>query len=245
MHIWHIMRYFHFMRTTFPLIAAMVLLTGGSLLAQAPSPAEKAQAIQSIVDGNVAFRSFNAPFSGVVKGNVKLFESYLPGNLLMQGGRAVRAEIDYDALSHEVLVLRGGKEFVVPTTALSGFVVKSEDGDSIRFQRVHDEKGNFDFYQVIEDGPNGALYKRTLKRLIDPEQPGPYQTGRDYAEIVTEVDYLASLPSATPQLIRRKKDLTSIFDRHRDALSDYLGSEKLSLKEEKDLCKLFRYLNSL
>ena len=207
------------------------------------NPAEKAQAIQSITEGNSVFRSFDNRDEGV-HGTFMLFDDYVPGKIFVNHGRdLVLDNVNYDVYRDKLVVWRDGVEVLVNTAAVKGFSLEGAGGELEFIKVVSGDKEGF--FQSILVTDKLALYKKYSKKLIKPDYKDPYSSGRTYSEFISEEKFVLQVKDQPMVGIKNKKDLYQVFPRQKKELAEVLRNKKTDFKNTADVRALFHYLDGI
>lgn len=100
------------------------------------------------------------------------------------------------------------------------------------------------FFILQADGKCRLLIKKHI-RVQDAETDKLYQEAKPPRFIATSDTYFLKLESKDAIRIKNKKDLLTVLADKSDAISQYISSNKLDVKEVADLEKIVLYYNTL
>ncbi len=104
------------------------------------------------------------------------------------------------------------------------------------------------FFEILEDGEL-QLLKRHYSKLETFKYASNYMggagDGRDYFEHVSELYFRKGPGSEARQLKKPKKIIPEVMEDKKEEVMHFIREEKLSLKDEGDLIRLFEYYNQL
>jgi hypothetical protein len=208
------------------------------------TPPEKQMTMQSLVEGNAVFRSFDDRYKGV-KGGITLLENWVPGTITMNKGQVLNHDkVNYDAYNGELIILRNNQEAVVSLMMVQSFVLKHVD-DTLHFARLLGVEGKPGFFQKVTAHGKVVLYKKIYKTLVEPDYKGAYSAGRDYAEFLQEEKLFFMVDGEPLKELKNRKAFLSTFPDQEEALEKFIRKEKTDFKDEQDLRDLFAYLNQI
>lgn len=180
-------------------------------------------------------------------GSPLLSEQWSKGVIKFADNTTSNQEIKYDQLEDVVLYKNDKEETLVaidPIKEFSIFLIK--DGKAQEkvfrsgFNAVNDNSDKA-FYEIIADN-NLKFLKRTIKIIVEEKE---YNAGSATKKI-TDKTYYFVVKSNTPISVSKneKSILTAIGDRNTE-LSTYIKTNKLNLKNDGDIIKLFAYYDEL
>ena len=106
-------------------------------------------------------------------------------------------------------------------------------------------KGKFGYLQLLDSGKVMLLAKKMV--LYREEQaPKALESSSTPAQFTNIPDlYFYKIENGDVMRIENLKQMTESFPNQKDALSQFIKKEKISVKKEADLIKLIKYYNSL
>jgi hypothetical protein len=191
---------------------------------------------------NSMFRSFDTRYSGV-KGYSTVFEDFVYGNVNMKSGeRAEGQELNYDATTNELIVRSRiyKKVLAVRSDLVLSFELINVDGDTLLFKKVT-EKG---FCQVLHEGKINA-YMKYAKQIARANHGGAYNSnGRTYDEF-TDANVIMISKNGEPleEIKATKKAFEAKFSEKKEAIRQYVKSNKPDLKNQKELIQFLIFLD--
>lgn len=182
--------------------------------------------------------------SSDIQGSFYLFDDWKPGKVeFSDGSEPQNKDIKFD-LSENLLVVKGdnGAEstFVSP---VSKFFVQ-EDGKWLEFRKGFTGKDLNEgiFIQVIHSSPKASFYKKESKTVIESKG---YNTATVSKKIETTSTYYLQQGS-DKQLTLAKRDNKSLISLlNKPEIETFLKANKLNLKRDEDLVKLFTFYDTL
>ncbi len=175
-----------------------------------------------------------------VEGSPYLFDDWKKGVVKLKNGKTYKdVDLKLNVLSDEVLFKDAKGNTLVFVDEVSEFKI----GDVLMRAGYQASEGRTEksFYQVLSDGGT-TLLKRQSKSIVEEK---PFNSATVQKKILsTESYYLAR----NNQLVKVKKDKKAILEALGEKsveLEKYIASNKLNLKEERDMSQLLNYYNSL
>jgi hypothetical protein len=187
------------------------------------------------------FRTFDNRYKGL-EGFPTVFETPLPGVIYLKNGETMLYQkVNYDVLSNEVLVVRNSIEMVVKNHLVTKFSL-IYDEDSINFIKVVLPTGTRFVEQLIKGELN--LYKVSVKAVQAPTNSGAYSSGSLTSKITEEIVYYWSYGDRPLEEITSKKKLLNDLEAATGKdFADFTKENKISLKQDNHLKKLFNHAN--
>lgn len=185
------------------------------------------------------------PYSDVVGSPYFENQEWVRGTVVVSGNQIDDLILSYDLVSDQLLRLDENNNIIMLTVPVSEFRLSNleRDQDDVfrnGFPNV-DRQNNKSFYQVLVDG-DYKLLKRLTKSVQDRVSYGTSVNER-YFDTKTAY-YIYSVEEGMMKLSNRSSFLRlNIFDR--SVLSDYIQEFNINFREEADLIKLTRQLNSM
>lgn len=187
------------------------------------------------------FRSFDNRYSGV-KGQPTVFEDFVYGNVNMKNGeRAEGQELNYDAMSNELIVRSRlyKRVLAVRSDLVESFELINADGDTLFFKKVT-EKG---FCRVIHEGSIN-VYLKYGKEIAPANHGGAYNANaRTYDEFVDANVFLISKNGGPLEEIKgTRKAFEAKFPEKSEAIRKYIKENKPDLKNPGELVSFLHYI---
>jgi len=115
------------------------------------------------------------------------------------------------------------------------------------FKDFYDEKKNKKqgYFILISKEANSRLYLRKTQKFVDKEvTKDPYGSGAP-AAFLDYQNYYFEVEGLLVPIPKKRKDFSKQFSENEAELNKFMKKEKINLKLESDLIKLFKYYNSL
>jgi hypothetical protein len=189
-------------------------------------------------NGTGMFRSFDNRYKGI-EGFPTLFQKYQTGRIKMVSGKIFAVDsMNLDIVSNELLVKRNNIGTIVDKNMVDEF----EIGDT-KYLNVEDITGENNFYALLLDGKY-RLLKRDIKFFMEPSNKGAYSNGALSARFEESKKYYVIFDGNLNE-IRNKKQFVGQFSSEAKIIEDYMRKGGLSVKTEKDLLEIFKFINEL
>lgn len=101
------------------------------------------------------------------------------------------------------------------------------------------------YFILLSKGENISLFLRKTKDYKEPVQAKTSFHKNEPAAFIDSESYYFKKSNEMTSLSQNKKKILQQFPEQEDELNSYLKKEKINLKSEKDLIKLFSYLDSV
>lgn len=179
-----------------------------------------------------------------IEGSFYLFDDWKPGKVeFSDGSEPQTKDIKFDVVDN-LLVVKGDKDtestFVSP---VSKFFVQ-ENGKWLEFRKGFTGKDLNEgiFIQVIHSSPKSSFFKKESKTVIESKG---YNTATVTKKIETTSTYYLQQGS-DKQLTLAKRDNKSLISLlNKPEIDTFLKANKLNLKRDEDLIKLFTFYDTL
>lgn len=180
-----------------------------------------------------------------VIGSPYLTEEFVRGSLFLN-------EKDYGEYLFRYNIFRDDVEFKKDTYApiesvkkIEGITVKLEDGTKITVQTLTIDTNTYErkFLVEVVDG-NYQLNKLVRAKFTAPKKAETPLSSDIKAKFTKIEEFYIISEDKVEKLGSKKKDLKKQFPEDGDKMMAYVNKEKINLKKEDDLIKLFQYMNN-
>lgn len=181
-----------------------------------------------------------------VSGSPNLNVDWAAGSITRKSGKQyTNLKVRYDAYADQVVFedSKSGGEFIPNFSDVSGFTMKSDDGDmtfATGFPAV-DDQTPASFYQVIAPGKT-QLLKHYSKKVKESQSFGDNSITKNFDD--SEAYYIFKNGTMT-KVKADEKDITAALSDKAPQLTAYAKSNHLGFKKDADLNKIFAYYNTL
>ena len=182
-----------------------------------------------------------------IKGDPYYFKDFQKGKLIVYSGQNYDVNIRFDIYANEMHLKTDNEIFAI----IHPEKVKLIEVDSIKFiysdyLKSTDDKtpGGSSYFIVKTDGKCKLLVKKNI-RIQDAEPAKLYQEAKPAKFIFTSDTYYLKTGDNNAVRIKSKNDLISVLGDKKDALLNFIGSQKLGIKNIDDLLKIVSYYNGL
>lgn len=202
---------------------------------------------QGNMDGRIPGRPFVPEASKNIDGSPYLYKDFSKGSLLLDDNKTI-----VNNLQIKFNVFRGTLTYndengieMVPNNPIRRFTIENNGKISI-FQSGFPAIDKWDsntYYEVLNQGGETFILKKLSKTLISKKE---YNSAKVTDSYLDDVKYYVFTKSK--ELVKfktDKKSFASYFGDKEVALMDYVRENKISLKTDADLGRLFDYYNSL
>ena len=212
---------------------------------------ERIQNNRDMLTGNSGIINTLAPAPPGVVGDSFLNTSFSEATLLLFDGERILPgyQAKYDILKDDFYLMHRNSIRVLSGSAVRNFSMTDSLSTVRRFyisgKLLKDVKGTelTGFYEVIVDGPS-ALLKKTNAIVKEADFHPALNVGSKDHRVIKSVTYFYCIDNVV-QKIPSAKNMANVFPQQPDAMAGFLKQNYLSLKEEKDLKRLFEHYNTL
>lgn len=182
-----------------------------------------------------------------IKGDPYIFKDFQKGKLIVTSGEKFDVNIRYDIYANEMHLKDNNEIYAI----IHPEKVKLIEVDSLKFiysgyiKSVGVETTNDGSYFIVKtDGRCKLLVKKNI-RIQDAEPPKLYQDAKPAKFILTNDTYYFKLGDNSAVRISNKKELLSVLSDQKEALNRFISSNKLDVKNIKDIIRIITYYNGL
>lgn len=185
-----------------------------------------------------------------VKGSPFLFENWSKGTVKFMNGTVFEGMLKYDQIEDELTFNSPSDEplgFQDPILEFTIADPASKDSPKERtFKKGFgtspvDKQSNNLFFEVLVEG-NAHLLKHTQKTIVEQT---PYNSATTVQHIKELVTYYVSENGSLTKFKPNEKQVLATLSTKATELQKYIKENKLNVKEEEDLKKLFVYYNTI
>ncbi len=182
-----------------------------------------------------------------ITGDPYIYKDFHEGELTLQNGETYRLNLRYDIYGNQVHLKDNDNIYgIIHPEKIALIVI-----DTVRFLYSNygnspggKSSGNGSYFILENDGKCKLLIKRNI-RIQDAEPPKLYQDAKPAKFIHTNNTYYLKLEDNNAVLIRNKKDILSVLNDKKEAITAYLNSNNPNIKKVEDLSGIVNYYNSL
>ncbi len=238
------------MRTS---IAITGLLMTAVCYAQHVSVPEGYEAMENLrelgsLSGTGQVKTFDTRYEGV-RGTPYVFEKWLPGEVYMNNKRKMAVkELNYDCYNNEIVYLDAAtgaamqmNRYLVDLFTLCG------SQDTMTFVPVKLVQDSEPLFAQLLYNQGSIVYKVYRKEFVKADYEGGYSADRRYDEFVEKADlYFMKKDDHTLYRVKRsKKYMVASFPGKEAEISSYLRSNRVDLRDERQVVELLQYFDSL
>lgn len=184
-----------------------------------------------------------------IEGSPYLTDAYSPITISTEKNKK-QLQARYNAFTGDMEILNkeNGASYVLNRKITNYDVIFQASKKVYRSYKHRTENGglNHDFFLVLSDGNISLLKKESIKlskkveatTSYDKERPAKYKKERD--------TYYVKIGEKYPvKMTAKKKDISNLFPSHAKDILNHIKTNKLKVKQEKDLVKLVKFIADL
>lgn len=183
-----------------------------------------------------------------INGNPYFSKSWTTGDVRYTDGTVGNDfKLRYDQVNDELLFQVKDEEYTF-SKPVREFSLLDDNGDVAVFRngfKAHNKYNSKTFYQILYDDAKGSsLIKKNLKFIVDRNVYGSANANKLIQERITY--YLSAEDMGLIEVKRDKKSLLQALDPSRSTeLENFIKSQKLTFKSDKDMIVLLEYYHTL
>lgn len=187
----------------------------------------------------------NAKYVAIVEGSAFYNDTYMPGKIILSGGRMYdKIKLRLDLMDNSVHYKGPDGEELIATTPIKSVLLYDALSDkAVQFDHsdyLSASKTEIAWYQLLDTG-TAWLYKRHVKSIRENK---PYGSATTEQHITTSYNYYIFFNAVlTP--IKKLKAIPDILQEKKTELQQYINMHSLTGKTDKDYSALISYYNSL
>ncbi|MEL7001542.1 MAG: hypothetical protein AAFN93_02275 [Bacteroidota bacterium] len=187
---------------------------------------------------------YNSNYAGI-KGSPYLSDDWNNGVVVFNNGQKKDVQLKYDLYIDELIVKQDGRDIIVNKSLIQGFNYISKEG-SLEFRLVKlDKNGSKKFLQLLSDG-SLKLYREYELSIKKGEANTGYASSKNTSDkFIKNEKYLYQKNGEVFKLSSKAKKIAEISPENKVDINAFIKKEKISAKRERDLIKLFEYINGL
>lgn len=212
------------------------------------SSALRAQALKDLLAKDIQGRVLVSGQYSNIEGYPYLFPKWCKGTVRFQDGRTVKQiDLKYDLVADELLFKDlKSDEALRFADQVAEFQLDSSDVNQVPMHFKNGFKPAFgnsalSYYQILFDGKT-QLLKKKEKSILERKVYNSAVSTKTFEEDET---YFIGRNNEITKFKRDKKQILTLLSDHAAEIEQFLASEKLNVKDDSDLMKLFAYYNSL
>ena len=180
------------------------------------------------------------------EGSPYLNEKFEMGSIFIKNLDPINASLRYNAFSETIEMIDDEMKI---TALYKNFNVDVKIGNRLfkLFKNVVEGKNKIMYYEPLNDSGELILLRKDKKIFVESKKAKSAYTKDKPAKFQLKRNYFIhdNNKSKIVELKLKKKNILSLLTNHKDKINDYIKSNKLKLKNEKDVIKLFNYYNLL
>jgi len=196
-----------------------------------------------IVNRSTSITSFDARPKNLV-GSEYITKDYLPAKLV---DNDEIFSIRYNAYQDEMEVRKNGQEYSLPKTFDNTITFINSKKEYAVFEYVAGNSSKNGFFVVLFKGNKVSLILKEKIKLLDEVKPNTGYEKYKPPTLKREKDklFLAYKNNTTTKLPSKKKDFFNLFSTNSKVVEAYVKENKLGIKNQEDLIKIFQFYSSL
>jgi len=194
-------------------------------------------------------RNYRVKSSSDIKGSPYFTDNFIKGILKLKNGKEINGlALKYDLMDDLVLYKDAKDSIMEVAEPIAEFKLESVNEPAIPYHLFRSGfnkvNGNTDnsFYEVLSDG-NVKFIRKNIKYIKEFTE---YNAKTSDKSIEDKITYYIVKPDNTPiPVSKNEKSILNVLDNKKDELSAFIKSNKLSLKKDADILKVFEYYQSI
>ena len=185
-----------------------------------------------------------------ISGSVYIEDLWLPGEIKLINGHEIRDQTIKFDLSADIMEIKVGNDI----KALGGHMIREffwtnplkgekELYVNSRLIKSENEAPLVGLFKVLNDG-NVKLYGHVKLDELRPNYNKALALGERDSKLVKRHEYYIYKDDELIEMPKSKRKFAALFANQKQDVLDYLSSHNLSLKKEKDLVAIMKYINS-
>jgi len=182
-----------------------------------------------------------------IQGDPYIFKDFQKGTLIAISDEKFNVNVRYDVYANEMHLKDSNEIFAI----IRPEKVKLIEAGNLKFiyslyvKSSGEENTRGSSYFVLNtDGKCKLLIKKNV-RVQDAEPPKLYTEAKPAKFILTSDTYYLKLDDNIAVKIGNKKELLAVLEDKKEAISNFIGSKKLNVKDIEDLVSIISYYNGL
>lgn len=184
-------------------------------------------------------------------GSTYFFDEWSDATAVM-GGQASDYRARYDIINQTLEIEKGGNIYDIPAGLVESFTLHVQENMTtknihfVNITKISDlSVRGVAFMAVIADTEELKVYKSIRGEMMKPNYNIALSTGSKDAKIIKKTEYFIEQDGKVVQLPKtKKKDILAFIEKYSPAGADFAVREKLNLKKDNDLDRLFEYIDS-
>jgi len=196
---------------------------------------------KKMTDGT--YTDFNLKMAEI-QGTLYLNEEFSPGKIITSDGATYEAiPLRYNAYSDDMEFQKGEDIYNIDPKTI---VRRAEFGGVVFGCMRYDFFGKIQhgFFEILTEGKATLLVKYTIK-FLEKEKAQAFADPKPARFDAPKKEYFIAFEGAPAKLITNKKSLLELFGDRKDEMESYMSKNKLSIREDDALTKIFVHFNSL
>lgn len=179
-----------------------------------------------------------------IKGSVYLNNNFLPVQISCFSGKI--PPMRYNALKDEMEYQVDDKLYYMVKIDSCEVLLDNKRYKYLQYQEVEAIEKRYLLVLHTEDKGKFSLYKKEKMNLITEVKPkSGYDEGRPANYQLEAVKYYLSLQNKTIAMPRKENDVLALFQEKADRIKVFIKEKEISLRDEKDIIELVKFLNTL
>ena len=184
------------------------------------------------------------------QGSIYFYEEWSDATAVM-GGQASDYRARYDIINQTLEINKNGTVYDIPAGLIESFTLNVEEDirtKEVRFvniTKISDLRvKGVAFMVVATDTEDLKVYKSIRGEVMKPSYNIALDTGSKDTKIVKITEYFVESQGKIVQLPKtKKKEILAFIKKYSPDGADFAVRQKLNLKKDKDLDRLFDYIN--
>lgn len=178
-----------------------------------------------------------------VEGSPYFYNFWVKGKVTLKNGKSYSNDsLKFDLVDDKLIFKNDDGTLMYFAEPVGAFDLLDKDSKVLHFKNGLPASNGLNaesYFQIIYDGKI-PLFKRTGKFITESKQ---YNSASTIKSFNTIFNYYTLQNEALIKVSLNKKTIVALFGIKEEQLNDYLKQEKIDLKKDDDLNKLFTYFN--
>jgi hypothetical protein len=195
------------------------------------------------MSGNTV-RPVKAEYLGV-KGEAFLTKEFRLGKIVMENNSVFEnILVNIDLVENELLVKKSKMD--IPMQLKKNEVKECHihiDLDTILVVRkINLPKKTNQYCQILYQNDSASVLVHNQKQLIKASYSGAYNQGKNYDQLIDEIDYYLYSNNHFQNFQLKKKSIYQLFPDQKEKLDSYIRKKNPDFKDQQQLAMFFRYM---
>ncbi len=180
------------------------------------------------------------------EGSPYLYDSYVPGKIVVSKDQSFQVMIRYNAYS-DVFEMLDDKNRNSALNKMNDVKVIMAGREYQIYSYFDDGMVNEGYFENLSVDGDIKFFRRDAKKFVDLVKAESGYTKDKPAKFVLESPkyYVQTNGNPLEEIRLKKKDILAAFNAHKNEVNTFVKTQKLNLKKQEDIIKLFNYYSTL